>query len=314
MTALTSSRIKSAALELGFDLCGIARAEACPELAVFADWLARGYAGEMHYLARTAHARADLRHVLPSARAVIVLGTNYHTARPYSTEVADPNEALIARYAWGDDYHDVIGRRLESLLAWMHAQAGEFDGRAFVDTGPIQERVFAQRAGLGWIGKNCCLINPEIGSWVFLSEILCSLDLEPDDPGVDRCGACTLCLEACPTGALVEPGWLDSRRCLSYLTIELRGPIPEALLPALGSHVFGCDICQEVCPWNQSPPVSADPAWQPRPPFDRPRIVELASRTDDELQQGLTGSAMRRTKVVGLRRNLDAAQANRTRQ
>ncbi len=311
MTTLTSSHLKAAARGVGFDLCGIAPAEACPELAVFAEWLARGYAGDMHYLARTAHARADLRHVLPSARAVIVLGTNYHTDRPYSTQVTDPGEALIARYAWGDDYHDVIAARLEALLGWMRGQAGEFEARAYVDTGPIQERVFAQRAGLGWIGKNCCLINPELGSWLFLSEILCSLELEPDEPGTDRCGTCSLCLEACPTGAFVEPGWLDARRCLSYLTIEAKGPIPDAWRAALGAHVFGCDICQEVCPWNQAPPVSNDPAWQPRAAFDRPQVADLAARSDEELRRALKGSAMRRTKVAGLRRNLEAALANR---
>jgi epoxyqueuosine reductase len=242
---------------------------------------------------------------------VIVLGTNYQTDRPYSTEVTDPGEALIARYAWGDDYHDVIGARLEALLGWMHGQAGEFEARAYVDTGPVQERVFARRAGLGWIGKNCCLINPELGSWLFLSEILCSLELEPDEPGTDRCGTCSLCLEACPTGALVEPGWLDARRCLSYLTIEAKGPIPDAWRAALGAHVFGCDICQEVCPWNQAPPVSGDPAWQPRATFDRPQIADLAAYSDEELRRALKGSAMRRAKVAGLRRNLDAALANR---
>jgi epoxyqueuosine reductase len=314
-TALTSDRIKAKARELGFDLCGVARAEAYPELAFFSQWLARGYAGEMHYLARTAHARSDLRHVLPSARTVVVLGTNYHTNRPYSTEVTEPGGALIARYAWGDDYHEVIGARLEALEAWMRELAGgSFESRRYVDTGPVQERALAQRAGLGWIGKNACLISPSLGSWLFLSEIICSVDLEPDEPGFDRCGTCTLCLEACPTGAIVEPAVVDSTRCLSYLTIELRGPVPEPLVPAVGAHVYGCDICQEVCPWNASPPVSADPAWQPRPAFDRPQAAALAALSDDELRVALRHSAMKRAKIAGLRRNLAIVTANAGRQ
>jgi epoxyqueuosine reductase len=308
---LSAQTVKSRASALGFDLCGIARAEAYPELAYFAEWLARGHAGDMHYLARTAHQRADLRHVLPSARSVIVLGTNYHTDRPYSTQISDPDEALLARYAWGDDYHEVIGKRLDALLAWMREQTPEpFEAKPYVDTGPVQERVYAQRAGLGWVGKNTCLIHPELGSWLFLSEILCSLELAPDEPGVDHCGACALCLEACPTGALVEPGVLDATRCLSYLTIELRGPVPEGLTRALGSHAYGCDICQEVCPWNQSPPVSDDPAWQPRAVFDRPRAPDLLALSDEALRAHLKGSAMRRAKVQGLRRNLEIVVRN----
>jgi epoxyqueuosine reductase len=308
--SLTAGAIKARARALGFDLCGVARAEAYPELAWFAEWLARGYAGGMQYLVRTAHRRADVRHVLPSARSVIVLGTNYHIDRPYSVEISDPGEAFIARYARGDDYHAVLGRRVDALLAWMREANGEpFEARAYTDTGPVQERIYAQRAGLGWIGKNTCLISPDLGSWIFLSEILCSLDLDADEPGLDRCGACTLCLEACPTGAIVEPRVLDATRCLSYLTIELRGEMPGPWRDRIGTHVFGCDICQEVCPWNQSPPVSRDPAWQPRPALDRPRLAALASLDDGELARIIEGTALTRAGVVGLRRNLRAALA-----
>jgi epoxyqueuosine reductase len=304
--SLTAAAIKTCARELGFDLCGIAPATGLPELAFFAEWLARGYAGEMHYLSRSAGRRRDVRHVLPSARSVIVLGTVYNTDRPYSTEIADRGEALLARYAWGDDYHDVVGARLDALVTWMRQHAdGPFEQRRYVDTGPVQERVYAQHAGLGWIGKNTCLINPSVGSWLFLAEIVCSLELEPDVPGADQCGACSLCLEACPTGALVAPGMMDARRCLSYLTIELKGPIPGEWHAAIGSHVYGCDICQEVCPWNQRAATSPDPAWQPRPAFDRPRLRALASRSDEELRRDLRGSAMKRTGVRGLRRNLE---------
>jgi len=198
--------VKARAAELGFDLCGVAPAAAHRELAFLREWLDRGYAGEMHYLHRTADRRADVRHVLPSARSVISLGTVYNTDRPYSTEIADQSRALVARYAWGDDYHEVIRQRLDALVDWMRTQSGpEFDARAYVDTGPVQERVYAQYAGLGWIGRNTCLINPELGSWVFLSEIICSLPLEPDPPALDQCGTCRACLEACPTGALIEP-------------------------------------------------------------------------------------------------------------
>src|SRR6185369_6602335 len=274
MPRLTSSVVKARALELGFDLCGVAPVGAFPELKFLADWLARGYAGEMHYLARNADRRADVRAVLPTARSVIVTATNYNTARPYSTHESDPSRAQISRYAWGDDYHDVIKQRLDALVEWMRAEhAAEasdepLEARAYVDTGPVQERVYARHAGIGWIGKNTCVISPAIGSWTLLAEIICSLPLAVDEPAFDQCGACTLCLEACPTGALVAPGVLDATRCVSYLTIELRGAIPEPLRPAVGTHVYGCDVCQEVCPWNAAPPVSEDPAWQPRAAWD----------------------------------------------
>ncbi|PYQ69165.1 MAG: tRNA epoxyqueuosine(34) reductase QueG [Acidobacteria bacterium] len=308
---LTSSTIKDKARGLGFDLCGIAPAGDLPELTFFREWLERGYAGEMTYLHRSAARRADVRNVLPSARTVVVTATNYNTDRPYSTECADAGRAHVARYAWGDDYHDVIGGRLDALLSWMRHEAAEpFEARAYVDTGPVQERVYAQHAGIGWIGKNTCVINPEIGSWIFLGVIICSLPLEVDLAALDRCGTCTLCLEACPTGAIVAPGVLDSNRCISYLTIELRGDIPEAMRAAIGTHIYGCDICQEVCPWNATPPRSPDRAWQPRSVWDRVDLLTLAGCTDDELADSLRGSAMRRTRVQGLRRNIDTALGN----
>jgi epoxyqueuosine reductase len=301
----TADQIKAKALSLGFDLCGIAPAASHPELAFFRNWLDRGYAGEMGYLTRSADRRADVRAILPSARTVIVTATVYNTDRPYSTEHADQGRAAIARYAWGDDYHDVIGARLDTLLAWMREASPEpFDARTYVDTGPVQERVYAQYAGIGWIGKNTCVINAERGSWIFLSEIICSLPLDVDAPAFDQCGTCTLCIEACPTQAIVAPGVLDSTRCISYLTIELKGSIPEPLASAVGNHVYGCDICQEVCPWNDQAAVSDDPAWQPREVWDGASIQALNDRTDDDLRQAIRGSAMRRTKVAGLRRNL----------
>jgi epoxyqueuosine reductase len=308
---ITAADIKQQAKQLGFDACGIAPASDHPELGFLSEWLARGYAGSMDYLARSADRRADVRRVLPNARTVIVTATVYNTDRPYSTESADPGRAHIARYAWGDDYHIVIGRRLASLLSWMRAQSpAPFDALAYVDTGPVQERVYAQYAGVGWIAKNTCVINADLGSWIFLSEIICSLPLETDAPALDQCGTCTLCLEACPTGALVSPGVLDSNRCISYLTIEHRGDPPEPLRAGIGSHVYGCDICQEVCPWNAMAPVTADPAWQPRPAWDLCGVAELRQMSDDDLRAAVKGSAMKRAKIAGLRRNLDIAGEN----
>ena len=311
---LTSADIKAKAYELDFDLCGIAPASDLPELSFFRQWLDRGYGATMEYLRRSAARREDVRRVLPAARTVIVTGTNYNTARPYSTECRDPQRAHIARYAWGDDYHDVIRARLEALLAWMRSAAPkDFEARAYVDTGPVQERVYAQHAGIGWIGKNTCVINPTLGSWLFLGEIICSLPLETDTPSLDQCGTCTLCVEACPTQAIVAPGVLDSSKCVSYLTIELRDEIPASQERAIGNHVYGCDICQEVCPWNATAPASADRAWQARPIWDGGDVSELAAMSDEELAAGIEGSAMRRARLGGLRRNIAVALANASR-
>ena len=309
MERLTSLDVKERARALGFDLCGIAPAADLPELAFFERWLAHGYAGEMAYLSRSAGERADVRRILPSAQSVIVTGTVYNTDVPYSTESADPGRAHIARYAWGDDYHDVIAARLDALVAWMRGRSAQrFDARAYVDTGPVQERVYARHAGVGWIGKNTCVINPVAGSWIFLAEIICSLALEVDAPALDQCGTCTLCIDACPTRAIVAPGVLDSTRCISYLTIEQRGPIPDEFATAVGSHVYGCDVCQEVCPWNQMAPSSSDPAWQRRPAWTNASVSTLAAMSDGELRKAMRGSAMTRTKVSGMRRNLAVAQ------
>jgi epoxyqueuosine reductase len=311
--AITSAEVKREAAALGFDLCGVAPAADHVELRFLREWLERGYAGDMHYLHRSADRRADVRQVMPSARSVISLGTVYNVDRPYSVDNSDPRQAALARYAWGDDYHVVIQRRMDALLAWMREVCGDrFEGRAYVDTGPVQERVYAQYAGLGWIGKNTCLINPVLGSWIFLSEIICNLDLAVDEPTFDQCGTCTLCLASCPTGALVEPGVLDSTRCLSYLTIETKGAIPIEDRDAIGEHAYGCDICQDVCPWNQTRtvPTSTDASWQPRAGLDRPLLLDLWRRSDDELRTLLKGSAMKRAGVRRLRRNLAVALGN----
>jgi epoxyqueuosine reductase len=318
---ITSDAIKRKATELGFDLCGIAPVESFPELSFLRTWIERGYAGEMAWMPRSADRRADVRAVIPGARSVIVTATLYNTvgsSPPPTTRVgSDPSEedthilGRISRYAWGDDYHDVLKKRLDALVAWMREQSSEpFDARAYVDTGPVQERVYAQYAGLGWIGKNTCLINRELGSWLFLSEIICTLALEPDTQGLEQCGSCTRCLDACPTGALVESGVLDSTRCLSYMTIELRGGIPEAHRAALGTHIYGCDICQDVCPYNEVPPISTDAPWQARTGLHAPRLADLWRTPDADLRALIKGSPMTRAKLTGLRRNFAVAIGN----
>ena len=308
--SLTSAQIKSKARELGFDACGIAAVGDHAELKFFSTWLERGYAASMDYLARTADMRADVRAAFPNPTAVIMTATIYNTEQP-SAAPDDPAIAKIARYARGEDYHAVVGRRLEALLKWMHDVSPEpFSACPYVDTGPIQERVYAKHAGIGWIGKNSCLISPEIGSFVFLGEIICNLPLECDEPALDQCGTCTLCIEACPTHAIVGDGVLDANRCISYLTIEHRGDIDPALRPAMGSHIFGCDICQDVCPWNSTAPLSRDPAWQPRAAWDSPKLVDLLHTSDHALQAALRDSPMKRAKVQGLRRNVEIAAEN----
>jgi epoxyqueuosine reductase len=308
---LNSEAVKRRAKELGFDLCGIAPVGAFPELAVLRDWIDRGYAGTMGYLPRTAGRRSDVRRVLPSARSVIMTGTVYNTGHPYSTERNDNTRSEVARYARGVDYHDVLGRRLDALIEWMRQQPPDpFEARAYVDTGPVQERVYAQYAGLGWIGKNTCVINPEVGSWILLAEIICSLPLEPDPPAQDQCGTCTLCLEACPTGAFVEPHVLDATRCLSYLTIEYRGSIPEEHRDNVGNHIFGCDICQEVCPWNGAPKITSEAAWSSREELNLPRLLDLWRKKDEELAELIAGTPVTRAGLRGLRRNLAVALGN----
>jgi epoxyqueuosine reductase len=308
---LTSQLVKERAALLGFDLCGIAPAGDVPELARLPQWLERGFGGRMTYLNRTARVRADVRRWLPSARSVVVVANLYNTRQPHDVELADPARARIARYAWGDDYHDVMGRRLDGLARWMRGEAGPaFDARWCVDDGPVQEKVYAWMAGIGWIGKNACVINPEVGSWILLGALVTSVELEADAPALDQCGACRLCIEACPAGAFAEPYVLDARRCVSYLTIEIRGAIPDAQRPPVGAHIFGCDICQDVCPYNALAPVSADACWQPRAPFQAAGLASLWAMDDAALERAIAGTALRRAGVRGLRRNLAVAIGN----
>ena len=305
---ISPASVKTRAREVGFDACGIARADRFPRLAALTSWIERGYAGEMRYLAESLDERLDPRRFLPTARSVISLGCVYNTASARASTEGRPGTALVARYARGEDYHDVLRARLHALVSWMAEAVGPgppgLEALSCVDDGPVQERVLAEQAGLGWIGKNTCVISPSLGSWIFLAEILTNVDLAPDAPAVDQCGTCTRCLEACPTGALVEPYSLDATRCLSYLTIEVRGAVAEPLRPAIRREVFGCDICQDVCPWNRRAAVSDDPAWQARAGTGPAPILEWCRRSDEDWRAELKGSAMRRAGLRRVRRSL----------
>ena len=275
-----------------------------------AEWIDRGYAGDMTYLAASRHERLDPARVLPNVRSVISLACVYNVAAPYSTEARDDGRVAISRYAWGDDYHDVMRQRLRAMVRWLADTAGPgVEAFSCVDSGPVQERVFAEQAGLGWIGKNTCLINSRLGSWVLLGEILTNLELAADAAGVDQCGTCRRCLDACPTGAIVEPYVLDSRRCLSYLTIETRGSVDDEWRASIQQQVYGCDICQDVCPWNRRAATSEDPVWQPRDGLLFPKLIDLCRLSDDAWRALLKGSAMRRAGLRRIRRSLAYATA-----
>ncbi len=303
------ARAKALALECGFDLAGIARADAPRELAFFAEWVARGYAGEMAYLTSQVAKRGDLRAAFPWARSVLCVGLQYDTRHPYSTQAAR-ERGWISRYAWGDDYHEVMTGMLDRLLARWREEAGPFEARAYVDTGPVVERAFAAAAGVGSWGKNTCLLHPEHGSWFFLGEIVSELDLPGDAPRPDMCGSCTACIEACPTDALRAPYTLDATLCISYLTIEQKGAIPVERRADLGRHVFGCDICQDVCPWNRKRRRHGGAAFEPREGALAPDLAELAALDEEAFRERFRASPLRRAKRRGLLRNVSLAMAN----
>ena len=309
--------IAKAATEAGFALAGIAAVEDSPELEYFPQWIAEGRAGEMKYLeARDEQGRlkrASLAHVAPWARSVVVCAINYNTAQPYSTHTKEQDRGWISRYAWGDrDYHDSVLRRLQQVEAALRNSCGSDDlvTRSYVDTGPIVERVVAKYAGIGWIGKNTCIIHQKLGSWMFLGVILTSLDLAPSLPAPDRCGSCTRCIDACPTDALIAPYRLDSNKCIAYLTIEKRGAIPEEIRAGMGRQVFGCDICQDVCPWNRKAPATDATEFEPRAELVNPALDWLAEMSAEEFRQNFRNSPMGRTKRTGLRRNAVIAMGN----
>ncbi len=344
-----ASIIKRRALEAGFDLVGIAPPAGRKDSEFLSQWVKKGFGGEMRYLADPR--REDPHRVLPSVKSVISVGLIYNTPHPYSTPVGGPSEgernsdapraagpevrprAWISRYAWGRDYHEVLRGKLEQLRTTVEEFAPGVETRVYVDTGPILERAFARLAGIGWMGKNTCLINERTGSWFFLGVILTNLELDLDLPVPDRCGSCTLCLEACPTGALVEPYVMDASRCIAYFNIELKGSIPEQFRAAIGRNVFGCDICQDVCPWNspQRAAVSSLPEFQPlslpqatsrepvsgaetgieneASPFD-PSLQALAAFTEEDFRRLFARSPLKRAKYIGWLRNLCVVMGN----
>ena len=311
-----TQEVKARARELGFELVGVTTPEPPAHLEVYEDWLSAGRHGEMGYLEteRARQRRADPHQILPECRSILVLGSRYPA--PHTAETQEEERRLtgrVASYAWGKDYHEVFKGRLKEIVDFIQARVGaEVPNRWYTDTGPILERELAQRAGLGWIGKNTCLINPQEGSYFLLAEILLDLDLEPDPPFLaDRCGSCTRCLEACPTQCILPNRTLDARRCISYLTIELKGAIPEDLRPQMGDWVFGCDICQMVCPWNaRFATPEGDPAFAPRPGHPEPDLIEELSLSPEAFNSKFKGSPVKRPKRRGYGRNVAIALGN----
>jgi epoxyqueuosine reductase len=320
-------RLKRQAHALGFELVGVAPSAPADGFERLRDWLARGFAGAMDYLPRHADARRDPSSILPEVRSVVMVGMSYNQqeVRSQKSEVNGPGalasdlrpltsfslRGRVARYARGPDYHDVLRERLKRLLAWLQAERPGCRGRAVVDTAPLLERDYARRAGLGWFGKNTMLLNRRQGSYFFLGALLVDVELTPDAAHeTSHCGTCTACLDACPTDAFPTPGVLDARRCVSYLTIELRGPVPEELRAGLGDWVFGCDVCQEVCPWNRKAPPGAEPALAPRPDLEALDLEEVLGLSEDEFRRRFAGTALTRPRRSGLLRNAALALGN----
>ncbi|MDQ6760894.1 MAG: tRNA epoxyqueuosine(34) reductase QueG [Acidobacteriota bacterium] len=304
---MTSDRVRELARECGFELAGVAAAEQSTDFERFRNWADRGMAGEMKYL--TDH-RADIRSnpklLLETARSVICVGKLYNGPQAYSTAFKDAELGWISRYAWGGDYHAVLRSGLTTLAERL---GPNHDYRVCVDTAPLLERSYARAAGLGWIAKNTCLINEPLGSWFFLGELLTSLEIQHDSPPPDRCGTCRRCIDACPTDAISTDGYeLDARLCISYFTIELRGPVPEQHRSAVGAHVFGCDICQDVCPWNRRAPVTQEAAFSPT--HSTPPLERLAELSEVEFRNMFRDSAVSRAKYRGMLRNVAIAMGN----
>ena len=315
------------ASEAGFERFGVAPATRPEmlELEKFASWVDAGYAGEMEYLKRRNEAgeykRSSLEQALPWAKSVIVTAMNYNSSAPKSTDPAEPTSGWISRYAHSRrDYHDtVLGalRRVQStLVAYCRSRENEVITRSYVDTGPVLERVYAKYAGVGWVGKNTCIINQELGSWIFLGVIVTSLEFsqfvgdERLTIAPDRCGTCTRCIDACPTQAIIAPRQLDASRCIAYFTIEKRGAIPEDVRAHIGRHVFGCDICQDVCPWNRKAPVTTNPDFQADESLINPDLAQLAGLSAQDFRQQFRASPMSRAKHSGLMRNVAMAMGN----
>jgi epoxyqueuosine reductase len=308
------------AREAGFDLAGVAGVADTSEHRFFPEWLANGYGGEMRYLEARNEAgelkRASLSNAAPWARSVVVCALNYNSDAPYSTHAGSTSQAWISRYAFTRrDYHDVVLEKLRSLEAKLIESMRQQGCPAprtwcYVDTGPVVERILAQHASIGWVGKNTCILNQELGSWLFLGVMLTSLELTPDPPARDQCGSCTRCLDACPTNAFPAAYQLDATKCISYLTIEKRGEIPPALREGIGRQIYGCDICQDVCPWNRKAPVSALPDFASRPQLVNPELEWLAGLSLEQFREVFRGSPVKRARYSGIQRNITIAMGN----
>jgi epoxyqueuosine reductase len=330
-TQLIPENVRTLARAAGFAEAGVVRLphpEEMRDADRFEQWIRAGHAGTMNYLTRTNEqerlVRARVRTPFPWARSAIVCLASYHAPQPRSTDPAPAGTGWIARYAWSSrvdsrgerrpsDYHKVLLKRLKTMQARLHEQYGEFESRTYVDTGPVVERALATAAGLGWTAKNTCLIHPRLGSYVFLGVLLTSIELHPNLAPLavpDRCGTCRRCLDACPTNALFAPYRMDATKCISYLTIEHRGPIASDLMQGVGRQVFGCDICQDVCPWNRKAPVSSDPDLEARPELVNPVLQALASLDEKSFEQAFNGSPVRRAGFHGLMRNAAIAMGN----
>ena len=312
MTPHLTQHIKGLAQKLGFDLVGITPAEPSKMIDLYEEWLGNGYAGEMSYLEKHRLLKRDPRNILPEAKSIIALAINYYTLKPPKELANAASRGQISRYAWGMDYHDIIRAKLDRLAKSIKKLAQEeVKTRVFVDTAPMLEREYAQNAGIGWIAKNTNVINWQSGSWFFLAGILTSIELDADLlPPRGSCGTCTRCIEACPTDAIIAPNVLDSRLCISYLTIELKGSIPHELRPQMGNLIFGCDICQEVCPWNSKATPTKDRRFYPRKGNLAPRLLSLIDMTQEAFSRRFKDSPIKRAKRRGFLRNVAVALGN----
>ncbi len=313
-----SARIKTQARELGFSKVGIVKAESLAERDRLREWLARGYHGEMSYMARDPDQRTDPTKIFPPARSIVVVALNYYTPQQHEVSTTrvtawnhrQPMTGKISRYAWGEDYHDVVGDKLRELLKWIKEQWSAAEGKVCVDIQPTMDKAWAVRAGLGWMGKHTNVITHEYGSWVFIGELLLNLELDYDEQEIaDQCGSCRLCIDACPTGAIVEPYVLDSNLCISHATIESRAPeMREDVAANLNGWLYGCDICQDVCPWNHMTPTTGEFRFEPRAGNIDASLSDILHLTPETYSTRFRGSAMKRAKIAGLQRNARALQ------
>jgi len=304
MESSLTHRLKMKAHELGFSGTGIARVELLNEEENhLREWLARGCHASMQWMERDVDKRIDVTKILPNAKSVISVALNYYTPTQH---FENPLLGKISRYAWGDDYHLVLTKRLEKYYEFIKSEIPGVEGRIYVDTGPVMDKTWAVRAGIGWMGKHTNIITRNFGSWIFLGEILIDAELEYDLPMLDYCGDCTSCIDACPTQAIIQPYVVDSNKCISYLTIEHRGDLPKEIVTNFDNWTYGCDICQDVCPWNRFQKETKEPAFQPRKENIAPKLTELAEMNQEEFSRLFQGSSIKRTKHSGLVRNAKA--------